>query len=409
MAVTASSTVVALSLPVPDAIGPIGRRTGPALAARASRTSNFCSSLTGPSLVRDGRLVSHVERSAALSAAVGGLDAKELRSPARPVSVSAAGTQAPASEAPASEMAPTVPDEEEIVIPRRIEDISNGEHIMGFGANLAEDHPGYHDEDYKKRRTFIADLAKSHVMGTPIPKVDYTDDELYVWRTVFNELTKLYSTHACQEYLATFPLFDFQADVIPQLQDVSEILQQKTGWRVRPVAGLLHPRDFLNGLAFRTFHSTQYVRHKSNPMYTPEPDVCHELLGHVPMLADLGFADLAYQIGLASLGANKKEIWQLTKLYWYTVEFGTILEQGQVKAFGAGLLSSFGELQYMQSGTEDGKKPQFLDLDPFAKLPKMSYKEGFQKTYFLCSSFNDAAEKLHSYAATLHRPELVPQ
>eukprot|EP00245_Coleochaete_scutata_P008778 TRINITY_DN2742_c0_g2_i1.p1 TRINITY_DN2742_c0_g2~~TRINITY_DN2742_c0_g2_i1.p1 ORF type:complete len:162 (+),score=30.28 TRINITY_DN2742_c0_g2_i1:65-487(+) len=137
-------------------------------------------------------------------------------------------------------------------------------------------------------------------------------------------------------------------------------------------------------------------------MYTPEPDICHEVLGHVPMLADPDFANLAHAIGLASLGASEKEIWHLTKLYWYTVEFGTVMEDGQVKAFGAGLLSSFGELQWLQSGA-NGSFPMFLELDPFAKLPKMSYKDGFQKQYFLCSSFSDVATKLRAYAKSIQR------
>lgn len=290
--------------------------------------------------------------------------------------------------------------------PRSIEEISNGDHIMGFGADLAEDHPGFPDEEYKRRRTYIADLAKVHKIGEPVPRVEYTEEETAIWRQVLQKLRHLYPTHACREYLGAFPRFDFSPEQIPQLQDVSEVLRERTGWRVRPVAGLLHPRDFLNGLAFKYFHSTQYIRHGSNPMYTPEPDVCHELLGHVPMLADPAFADVAQQIGLASLGASKKDIWHLTKLYWYTVEFGTIEEEGEVRAFGAGLLSSYGELEYMRSGHE-GRVPEFVPLDPFKKMPKMSYKDGFQKTYFRCSSFADAAQKLRTYAASIQRPDVL--
>lgn len=278
-------------------------------------------------------------------------------------------------------------------VPRSIHDIPNGDHILGFGADLAEDHPGYHDTEYKRRRTSIADLAKKHKIGEPIPEVQYTIEEAHVWERVLIRLNVLYPSHACKEYLLSLPLFNFSPDKIPQLEELSQVLEHRTGWKIRPVAGLLHPRQFLNGLAFKTFHSTQYIRHPSNPMYTPEPDICHEILGHIPLLAHPEFADLAEVIGLASLGASDKEIWHLTKLYWYTVEFGTIQEENGVKAFGAGLLSSFGELQHMKSG-----KPTFQNLDPFAKLPKMSYKDGFQNMYFLCHSFSDVAAKLRSYA-----------
>eukprot|EP00475_Leptophrys_vorax_P039254 TRINITY_DN70618_c0_g1_i1.p2 TRINITY_DN70618_c0_g1~~TRINITY_DN70618_c0_g1_i1.p2 ORF type:complete len:414 (-),score=-23.90 TRINITY_DN70618_c0_g1_i1:164-1405(-) len=286
-------------------------------------------------------------------------------------------------------------------VPRGIEDISNGDHVLGFGADLSPDHPGFLDVEYKRRRALIVDLAKMHRVGTPIPRIDYSPSEVAVWGAVFDSLTALYPTHACSTFLRTLPLFAFRRDAIPQLEDLSARLHALSGWRIRPVAGLLHPRDFLNGLAFRYFHSTQYIRHASQPMYTPEPDVCHELLGHVPMLADRDFAALAQAIGQASLGATDKQIWHLTKLYWYTVEFGTVMEEGEVRAFGAGLLSSFGELRYMRSGADDGRQPAFAPLDPLGPLPRMSYKDGFQRTYFLCDGFDDVARKLRAYAATI--------
>merc|ERR1711871_1259017 len=161
----------------------------------------------------------------------------------------------------------------------------------------------------------------------------------------------------------------------------------------------LTSRDFLNALAFRVFHSTQYIRHESRPLYTPEPDICHELLGHVPLFTDPDFADFGQTIGLASLGASDEEMTQLVSLYWFTVEFGMCRQAGELRAYGAGLLSSFGELSYCVSS-----EPKHLPFDPAVAATHPYPITDYQPVYFVADSFKDAKEKLLTFTTKMERP-----
>lgn len=256
---------------------------------------------------------------------------------------------------------------------------------------LDPDHPGFRDHAYRARRNAIAQIALDHRPGTKVPEVDYTAEDHAVWRKVNESLEKAHQQHACREYLERAELLALPKDRIPQLWEVSERTQALSGFRLEPVAGLVHPKVFLSTLGDGIFLSTQYIRHHSTPLYTPEPDVVHELIGHAAMLASARFTKLTRLIGEAAKAAEDDEtLERLGRVYWFTIEFGVLREKGALKAYGAGLLSSAGELEAMHDA----------ELRPFdiADMEQRDYDvTQYQPLLYCADSFEDMVEKLSAY------------
>ena len=263
---------------------------------------------------------------------------------------------------------------------------------------LNPDHPGFRDPIYRARRNAIAKLALEHREGTPPPDVAYTDVENEVWRSVGAEhLTPLHSARAVREWRAAAARLDLDRRRVPQLAEVNE-LTKHPGMEMYPVAGLIAAQQFLTALGRGVFRSTQYMRHHSMPLYTPEPDVIHELVGHATSFLAPEIVQLSRSFGEAALRAAPATQVQLERLYWYTLEFGVALEDGDIKAYGAGLLSSYGELGGL---TDPAPRAQLLpfDLEVMAQTPYDP--TDYQKFLFVAPSFAEMVRRLDAWLAAV--------
>ncbi|ROO91298.1 phenylalanine 4-hydroxylase [Actinocorallia herbida] len=220
----------------------------------------------------------------------------------------------------------------------------------GVTVELGRDHPGFADPVYRERRNAIARLALEYRKGDPLPEATYTDEEHEVWRLVSAELDAKHRRYAAAEYLAAKARLGLPADRIPQLQEVTDGLRPLTGFGYLPAAGLVPLREFYGSLADSLFHATQYIRHHSTPFYTPEPDVLHEVLGHGNALASDRYAALYRAAGKAARRVETPEALEfVSRVFWFTMEFGVIAEGAELKAYGAGILSSYGEIEEFRS------------------------------------------------------------
>ncbi len=216
----------------------------------------------------------------------------------------------------------------------------------GVVVHLGADHPGANDPSYRARRGEIAEAALRWQPGRPAPAIEYGEDEQEVWRTVCRELAPKHEHGACRAYCEAVAALDLPRDRIPQLEEVGDRLEPLTGFRYLPAAGLVPLDEFLGSLADRHFHSTQYIRHPAAPLYTPEPDLIHEVIGHGNLLASPDFAQLNLLAGQAARRCETDAgLKFLADVFWFTIEFGVLYEDGELRAYGAGILSSYGEME----------------------------------------------------------------
>jgi len=251
---------------------------------------------------------------------------------------------------------------------------------------LDPDHPGFKDPVYRARRNAIARLALEYRDGDPLPHAKYTAEEHAVWRTVWEHLAPLHGRAACREWKESSAALALDRERVPQLAEVNEALRRGAGFRMLPVAGLVSGRMFLGMMGKGVFLSTQYMRHHSVPLYTPEPDVVHELVGHAASLFHPGIVKLSRRFGEAAWRVDDAALKRLELVYWYTLEFGLVEEGGERKAVGAGLLSSFGELGTFEANAEI--RP--LDCEEAASIPYDPTQ--YQKLLYVSSSFERMVE-----------------
>ena len=223
--------------------------------------------------------------------------------------------------------------------------VDKGVNTLAYGGQLSADHPGFTDAAYRARREALSKVAEKYRRGQPVPEAPYAEEDHELWRLCSKELAERHERLACDEYLRGVHSLDLPTDHVPQLTEISELLHPITGFRYEPVPGLVSPWNFYGALGDGWFMSTQYIRHHSLPYYTPEPDVIHEVIGHANQIASPRFASLYRKVGDAVKRVHTDQAVEfLSRVFWFTVEFGVVREGGDVKAYGAGILSSFGEL-----------------------------------------------------------------
>ena len=218
--------------------------------------------------------------------------------------------------------------------------------------------------------------------------IHYSDEEHEIWHELITRQLPMLPGRVCKEYLGALELMQFPTDRIPQLHEVSAVLQKHTGWSVAPVPALIDFTSFFELLANRQFPAATFIRSRKELDYLREPDIFHEVFGHTPLLTDYRFAAFTEAYGKAGLAADKRDHAMLARLFWFTVEFGLIDTADGLRSYGAGIVSSPGELGYAL----DSPVPQRKPFDALDALRTPYRIDIFQTVYFRLASFDTLFE-----------------
>ena len=254
----------------------------------------------------------------------------------------------------------------------------------------------------RRVENIVTDKGKVPVYATGIidqPWEGYSDADHEVWRILYQRQRELLVGRASDEFLAAQDAMGMTPDRIPKFADLNAVLKAATGWEIIGVEGLLPELDFFDHLANRRFPVTWWIRRPDQVDYIEEPDLFHDLFGHVPLLMLPVFADYmaAYgRGGVKAHGINPDALVHLTRLYWYTVEFGLIQQKDGLRIYGSGIVSSKGESIY----SLESDSPNRIGFD-LERIMRTRYRiDSYQKTYFVIDSFDQLMD------AT--RPDFTP-
>ena len=240
---------------------------------------------------------------------------------------------------------------------------------------------------------------------------NYTVEEHAVWKKLFERQTKLLPGRACDEFVAGMHALPIGADQIPDFRQLSDVLMQHTGWEVVAVPGLVPDEVFFEHLANRRFPAGQFIRKPDQLDYLEEPDVFHDVFGHVPMLMNPVIADYIQAYGAGGLKAKQLGMLeQLARVYWYTVEFGLVEQPDGLRIYGAGIVSSYTESIFCL----DDPSPNRLRFD-LERVMQTRYRiDDFQETYFVIPHLETLLDLAKTdfaplYEKVKHHPEFEPR